>query len=387
MAFDFIWIYSFFGIFTYGWSFLFFMTSLYSALKLEEKFSKKFFLVNLLSTFLAWLFHWYCILLIAIGYMAIFLREFITFKKIKIKYFLLLFINVILGFLLSYPFYLPFINYIGVTRTPENIFDLLTFAMDRFKISPIQQFQVIFLTSYVGTIFSAVLILSFFLTIINFRWFKDEKSFFLYLFILLAYFSYLFLGEMNLLRLNSLMWITYAVSLGYFFSENKLNLIFIPILFFVPSPSIPWLINALYNQANIFVPFADFHKFNQAMSFIINNIPENATFLIDGGGSGCTGASASFGERIFPMTSRKIFYFTDYCWAIYNRDEFMKRTDLYRRVSINTSCCIDELKEYNITHVFIGERFVGLNPNLFMNDTNYKLIYDKEGYRIFELKW
>ena len=385
LTFDFIWIYSFFGMFTFGWALLFFMISLYSALRLEEKLCWKWFLVNLLSTTACWLFHWFAIVGLCIAYFSIFLKQFITDLKTNWKYFLVLLSSLLMGFGISIPAYLPFIKYIGITRVYENQFDLLTFAMDRLLITPLQKFQIIFFTSYVGTILSSILVVGFVLTLaLAYKWILTKNAFPIYFFLLLGFFSYVFLGELNMLRLNSLMWITYAMAYGYFFNKHKLNLILIPILFLIPSPSFPYLINALYNQADIFVPFADFHKFNKAMAWINENTPINSTFLIDGGGSGCTGASASFGERIFPLTSRRIFYFTDYCWAIYDRDEFMRRVELYRKVSIDPSCCIDELKEYGIDYIFIGERWVGLNPRKF-EEAGYELVYNESGYRIFKV--
>ena len=133
------------------------------------------------------------------------------------------------------------------------------------------------------------------------------------------------------------------------------------------------------------VDFKDFHK---AMDFIKEEVPENATFLIDGGGCGCMGASASYGERIFPLTSRKIFYFTNYCWAKYDRDEYFKRVDLYRRIGIepDDTEALEELKNYNVTHVFVGSKSVGFHPYPFAHSKNYEMIYNESGFQIFKIR-
>jgi uncharacterized membrane protein len=138
------------------------------------------------------------------------------------------------------------------------------------------------------------------------------------------------------------------------------------------NPAVPWII---------------WPEYNDMIRFIQQSIPPNATFLIDGGGAGCTGANPSYGERIFPLTSRKIFYFTDYCWAEYNRTDYQNRVELYRRVSINPDDdkTFKELKSYNITHVYVGPYSVGLKAQLFSKSEKYKLVFEKNGNYIFQL--
>jgi len=136
------------------------------------------------------------------------------------------------------------------------------------------------------------------------------------------------------------------------------------------------------------VPWVVWSEHSNAMNFIKDNTSLESIFLVDGGGSGCIGSGSSYGERIFPLTSRRIFYFTNYCWADYNKTEYRRRVDIYRRISIDPddSEALAELKGYNVTHVFIGPGHVGLDPVLFSNSTNYELVYDEDNFQIFEVK-
>jgi len=137
-----------------------------------------------------------------------------------------------------------------------------------------------------------------------------------------------------------------------------------------------------------FFPWIVWSHHKEAMDFIKENVPENAVILMDGGGSGCFGANPSAGERIFPLTSRKVFYFTNYCWAKYDREEYAKRVDLYRRIAIDPddSETLQKLKEYGVSHVFIGPNDVGLKLRLFQESSKYRLMYDENDYKIFEIK-
>jgi len=172
------------------------------------------------------------------------------------------------------------------------------------------------------------------------------------------------------------------------FNDNKLNLI---LLLLIANTKIPPSLFSYFDLHPDYdkgqVPWIIWNSFYEAISFIKYNTPENSTFLIDGGGAGCTGASASYGERIFPLTSRKIFYFSDYCWAKYDENEYRMRVSIYRELSINPSDekLIKKLKEYNVTHIFIGPTDVALNKNLFYNSSFYKLIYENRDFKIFEV--
>lgn len=387
LGFDIVLIFNFFGLFSYGFASFFFLVVLWQLL--EKK--PNFFLMTL-GLFGIFMFHWYLFMVLCIALLSIFTYQFVE-DRIDLNFWKLFCLSFILASLISLPFVLPFLKYFRISfdveraseLSKENYVDLLTFTARRLEMNAWERFKTIFFVSYVGTIFSPFLLLGFFFSILTII-LRKKVNFLTYFFLFLSIASVLVFGELNLLRAASFLWLVYCVFLGYWFDNHYLNLAFIPLFFFVQSPSILFLINALSNYQEIFVPFINFHNFNKVMNWVRNNLPENATFLIDGGGSGCTGASASYGERIFPLTSRKIFYFSNYCWADYDREEYRKRVDLYRRISINASCCINELKAYNITHIFIGEKWVGLDPKQFDNTTYFKLVYsDENGYKIYEV--
>ncbi|HDH91674.1 MAG TPA: hypothetical protein ENF38_01845 [Candidatus Aenigmarchaeota archaeon] len=388
-AFDIVLIFSLFGIFPFGFSAFFFLVTIWQMLNYYFKKRINIFLLTL-GIFGIFMFHWYLLPVLAIFLLSLFTHSFVEGHEFK-KPFLIFSFSFCLAFLISFPFWFPFWKWGGISRLPENQVDILSFTVGRLKMNEFDKFRTVFFTSYVGSFFSPLLVIGFFISIPTLL-LKKELRFWLYFFIFLSVACFLVFGELNLLRITSFLWLPYSLCLGSVLKNHQLNLLFLLLLFFIPSPSIPFVINALNRartiepgEPTIIVPYVDFHKFNKAMDWIRKNTPENSTFLIDGGGAGCTGASASYGERIFPLTSRKVFYFSNYCWANYNRTEYMKRVDLYRRVSINASCCIDELKSYNVTHVFIGEKWVAFDPKYFLNNPNYKLIYDENGYKIFEI--
>ena len=172
------------------------------------------------------------------------------------------------------------------------------------------------------------------------------------------------------------------------FSKSSFNLIFLLVLSVVIQPSLIFYIlnlHPVYETGHI--PWIIWPEFKEVMEFIKQNVPLDSTFLIDGGGAGCTGASSSYGERIFDLTSRKIFYFTDYCWAEYDENDYRKRLEIYRKISINPDDkdSIISLKNFNVTHVFIGPISVGLDKNLFLNSKYYKLTYERNDFYIFEI--
>jgi hypothetical protein len=193
---------------------------------------------------------------------------------------------------------------------------------------------------------------------------------------------------MNFARSIWINWFFYSIGFALIFNDNKLNLL---LLLLIAITKIPPSIFSYFDLRPTYdkgqIPWIVWNSFYDAINFIKYNTSESSTFLIDGGGAGCTGASASYGERIFPLTSRKVFYFSDYCWARYDENEYRKRVSLYREFSINPSDekLIKKLKEHNVTHIFIGPTDVALNKNLFYNSSFYKLIYENRDFKIFEI--
>jgi len=170
-----------------------------------------------------------------------------------------------------------------------------------------------------------------------------------------------------------------------------LNAFLMGLFYYIPSPTVSYYINVLkqteIDNKNIY-PWVIWNDFYKAIGFIKTNTSSDSVFLIDSGGAGCFGSSSSYGDRIFPLTSRRPFYFTDYCWAVWDLDDYENRVNLYREISINPNndTLINNLKEYNVTHVFIGPYDVGLNYTLFKNSKHYEEMFNENRFSIFKIK-
>lgn len=151
--------------------------------------------------------------------------------------------------------------------------------------------------------------------------------------------------------------------------------------------STPWILAKIpeIDPMN-FDPVAPGEK--AAFSFIREKTPRSAVFLIDGPGMGCVGGQAgSHGERIFPETGRRVFLFTNYCWANYDKEEFFRKIDIYRRISINPDdpAARSELISSGVTHLYLGPSSLGLDRSLLSGSANYKKIFSSGGAEIFEI--
>lgn len=295
--------------------------------------------------------------------------------------------------LFLFPYFLKTHGGLFIPFEWEKKLDIFMFSTFNRNLSLEKVIQYILFSSPVGFNFSIFLVVGLILFIFSMiRYHKNFKfgTQFLTLSFLLSFVMlFVLFNDMNFARSIWINWFFYSIGFGLIFSDKILNLF---ILFLIAlttlSPSVFSYFNLYptYNQGQI--PWIVWNSFYDAINFIKHNTQLNSTFLIDGGGAGCTGASASYGERIFPLTSRKIFYFSDYCWANYDKEEYRKRVELYRKISINPNNLeiINMLKQkYGITHIFIGPTDVGLNKNLFNNSTFYKLIYENKDFRIFKI--
>ncbi len=375
----------FFGVFPYAIGLFFFLLLLYFLLE-----KKKDILILYASLISIISFHAYPLVLLFPFLMSMFILNPSTFSfLIEAKTWKLL----PLFLLFFFPYFLKTNNALFIPFQLENKLDIFMFSTFNRNLSLENLMKYILFSSPIGFNFSAVLIVG--LLFFIFSMIKYYKSFnfgvkllslsFLFSFVILL----ILFNDMNFARSIWINWFFYSIGIGLILSDKKLNLLILLLIIFTrlpPSPFSYFNLSPTYHQGQ--VPWIVWKSFYDAINFIKYNTSLNSTFLIDGGGAGCTGASASYGERIFPLTSRKIFYFSDYCWAEYDREEYRKRVDLYRNISINPNNqeIINILKrEYGVTHVFIGPTDVGLNKNLFNNSTFYKLVYENDDFRIFEI--
>jgi len=378
----------FFGVFPYALSIFFFLSFLYFLL--EEKNRDHFSLIS--SLFAMSSFHAYPIVLVPPFLIAMSIHNPKFFQALKEK-------KLWCNFLLNIIFFLPYLTLtfsaFDVFLTKENKLDLFMFSSFNRNLEIKDKISFILFSSPIGLNKNIILTLGFLSFIFTTIWFhRKNKKFKLSLQFLIASFLlilpllFILFEDMNFSRSIWILWFFYAIGFSLIFNNMKLNLL---LLLFFALLTLPPSIFSYFNLQTTYIkgqiPWIVWKEFDNVISFINTRIPINSTFIIDGGGSGCTGATASYGERIFPLTSRKIFYFTDYCWADYDKEEYRKRVEIYRRISINPNDLetIKELKKYNITHIFIGPTDVGLNKNLFYSSKFYNLIYDDGKFAIFKI--
>jgi len=324
---------------------------------------------------------------------SIFTYEFVNKKKFFVKSKTLVFSYIkasVVALILLFPFLIKFGQYFPISFSKDNVVDLMTFAHDREVMSIDEKLWNILFVPHIGLMYSSLFVIGIVSFVLSLKKFiKDKKIILVYFFIFLILQNFIIFNNLNLSRAVSFSWLVYPITFSFYLTNPFLNIVILPIFYFFESPSPLYLIKILtpIEQPGI-VPWVVWSGYNEAIAFIRENTMIDSIFLIDGGGSGCTGASSDYGERIFPLTSRRIFYFTDYCWANYDKSEYRKRVEIYRKISINPDDheALADLKGYNVTHVFIGPNDVGLNSKLFLNSSNYELIYDENKFQIFKIK-
>jgi len=385
--------YAVFGTFNYAFSILwFYVLAIFSyEIFFEEK--NRTILLGLALLMLA-LFHIYIIFVLISFLFGLITYEFVNLRELKRTKKLIFSYSkaFIIAFILGIPFLMLFYDYIPVAFDKRNTIDLLSFTHTRQKESNLYtMLKTIIISPQIGILYSSIYIIAFLFFVVTIKkfLFENKRLVILYFLIYIIFFNLCAFNDLNLQRTTSMVWIPYAMDFGLILTNPALNVATLPIFYFVQSPSPLYLINVFNptNGAKQVLPYVIWSDYMKAMDFIKEEVPLNSTFLIDSGGSGCTAVSSSYGERIFPITERKIFFFTNYCWAEYNRSDYSERVDLYRRVSINPDFdVLEDIKKYNLTHVFIGPNDIGLKLEYFVNSTNYEMIYNESGFYIFKIK-
>jgi hypothetical protein len=375
----------FFGVFPYAIAIFFFLSLVYFLLESRKDFLALYACIAGIFSFHIYLLTLLFPFLLAVMFLNPSLLSFLTDKK-NIT-FLLIFLFFSLSYLLKTykAFFIPF--------EWENKLDIFMFSTFNRSLQIEKRIQYILFSSPIGFAFTMPFVLGFLFFIVSairyYKKFNFEIKFLLLWFLLSLTMNFVLFKDMNFARSIWINWFFYSIAFGLVLSDKNINLlllILIAITTLVPSIFSYFILQPTYTSSQI--PWIIWNSFYDAIDFIKHNIPLNSTFLIDGGGAGCTGASASYGERIFPLTSRKIFYFSDYCWAEYDKEEYRKKVEFYRNISINPNDfqLVRALKEkYNITHIFIGPTDIGLNKKLFNNSSLYKLVYENKDFEIFEI--
>jgi hypothetical protein len=379
------------GVFTFAVSFLPIFLCMYLFLEYFDRKKN----IGLLFFTLAFLFfvHWYLTIILLAFLFSLILYEYLKDSSLhKSK---MLFIDIIKIVPVIFVSSLPFLWLFGQNFLElYQIEKLADWKMYEIAIenAPIQEkiFALIFkdfATITAGVTYSLGFLVT--LLVIN-QFLKNRKITIVLFFIMLLFSSFFYLNSITWKRAGDYVKVVYPFSFSLIFNHPiflGLSLIGSP---FVENTPIWYLYNVPDKLTEEDKPFYDVVNKEEmkAFDFIKEKTPENSMFLIDSGGAGCVGGQTfSHGERIFPLTSRRVFYFSNSCPLNIDWNEYQKRVDLYRQISINPDDekALEELKEYGVTHVYIGPYHVGLKPEMFMNSNKYEMVYNNEVY-IFEIK-
>lgn len=397
--------YIIFTLVPYGMSFpylylLFYTATAYFFSK-EKKNTGKFFFLFTVSIFGCMVFHAYSLFLFVPLLFSFIAYEIIEKSRVErsMRVFLQVFRSTILSILLLSPFLCLAKDYIFTSTRLENLADLGAWPAEEATLwkgtSVLEVLSRMLFSNPAGitepVFLFAASIVSFLSVILIFKRKKKEKVIaFFFLFVLIFNFFSSF-GNANSVRFLGSTSLIYPILISDLLPIPQINLLISISSIYIKSPSVLYYIRVLEPPRERGAPIQTmiWPEFWDAMRFIKENVPENATFFIDGYGAGCIGASSSYGERIFPITSRKIFFFTDYCWAQYNKSEYERRLSLYRRICIDPTneTSIRELKgKYNVTHVYVGPKDLCLNVTKVLNSPHYELIFHEKDIFIFRIK-
>lgn len=391
IAFDIILIFGIAGIYSYALSVLWFFLSIYFINKIFFDGSKSWLNLGLVLALFS-VTHIYLLIPLLCYCFALITYEIVKENSIKRTLFSIKQVlkSLIFPILINIPIIFIFGNYIGLQNDPINKGLMLAVSGYRESMNIYDRLYNIFFSSY--TLMSSIIFMAGLLFfIVSIYKFRGRQFVWVFYSIYLFVHNIMAFNDTNLTRVISVVWMTYAIGFGNLLIIPFLNVGLIPLLYFVPSTTVPYYINVL-EQKNVIneniYPWVLWDDFYKSIDYIKQNTAKDSIFLLDSGGAGCFGSSSSYGDRIFPLTSRKPFYFTDYCWAVWDYADYEKRVDIYRGISINPNnfTILQELKTYNVTHVFIGPYDVGLNYGLFDNSSYYEEVYNDRGFAIFEIK-
>ena len=380
----------------FGMSYLFLFAFLASMLAVFFNKNEKSFLILTFSFLGILFFHPYIIFLLLTFITALFIYDFVENGKKFLNFRRMFFASllpVVAALILFSPYLFYFRDSLAISFSKINKIDVSSYrplALFGFVNSEAARNILTVLFSIpVGFVDPIYLIVAFAIFLIAWKKFvQNEKKILAIFFILTIGLNYFAASNINLSRFLTSTSVFYPNVMPILLNFIPLNLVFVGASMFFNSPSLLFYLKNLQPTADpgSSAKTVVWPEFNDAMNFIAQNTSENATFLIDGGGAGCLGLSSSYGERIFPLTSRKVFYFTNYCWADYNRTDYSERVDAYREIAETPSdlSAIQILKSYNVTHVFIGPDDFILNPDMFLN-SNYRTVFHENKIYIFQL--
>ncbi len=379
-----IFIFLTFGVFPYAFSLFYFLLAVLVILEffISKKLEPFLFLISV-SGMLA--FHYYPVIvagIFGISCLIYFWNSYFVKKGLP-KIFALALVSVILFF----PYIMVFGKYIPYSFTSRNSADLVSMASNRYYFSFPDKLNALFMNFPIPPGSSYFFVAGLVLLVMIFREKFRFKALLFSFIVLLLIFSFAAVSENNFSRMTVFIWIFYSFAFGFFVDDKRALLVLLLIFPIIISPSVLFWVGKLNLSNRQMTPWILWPGFFKAIDFIKTSTPLNSTFMIDGGGAGCTGASGNYGERIFPLTSRKIFYFTNDCWAHYNVSDYEGMVALYNSISINPNnqTAISMLKKYGVSYIYVGPYSVGLSRILLEESSNYSEVFNFDETSIFRI--
>lgn len=379
------------GVFAFAIAFLPCFLGMYSLLEFFN--GKRKTVLLFFSSLFLFLTHWYLSFVLFAFFISLLLYEYYKEKIFsKSKGILIEILKIIpLILILTSPFLISFGLNFPIQRI-EKAADWKMYEKEVEEAPLKDKIITIIFENFATPIRAVSYSLGFLVSILTINELTKNKRLIITIFLILLIFSSIFyIHSITWKRSADYVKIVYPISFSLIFNHPLfigISLISSP---FVENTPVWYYLNVPDNLKKEQQFFFDVVSKNElrAFEFIKENVSENAIFMIDGGGAGCVGGQPfSHGERIFPLTSRKLFYFTNSCPFNFDWKNYQKRVDLYRNISIdpNDGEALDELKnKYNVTHIYIGSNHVGLEPKLFKASKNYRLVYHDEEVYIFEI--
>ncbi len=372
------------AVFSYAWGFYFFILG---ALALQQKKSKLWIptITGILYT------HWYITFPLFFLFLSKTVTEFIKKGVIKESFQILKNIVKPLAFslTLTIPFFLVFGPHMSDRFLPMNWAEHKVGGSTFAELPIIEKLYLTFIShgasSNTPNIFYGLIIIL--MVLVGPSFFKEERTHLFLFYVFIAVFSFLLYSSLTFRRMLDFLKILYPLILAKLCYEHKpLIIIFLlvtPIILFTTPFYILNLGTETMPAVDPVMP-EEFSAFN-----FIKTLPKDSVIMIDGGGTGCiAGSDGSHGDRIFPLTGKKVFLFTNYCWANYNRSEFERRLDLYRDLSINIddTKTLDTLtKEYMVSHVYIGPTTLGLRSEDLRESNYYEEVFSENQTSVFQI--
>ncbi len=354
-----------------------FLSMFYISKGFNEKKIDKMIIPSLILLVTTHLFHIFPVILFLIS---VFILK--HDKKILKKLIILGIISLLISIIIFLPYFLIFMENIGHTSLPfisaewynyeiisenfnKNIFTLLLYNIFVNGMEPF------FVFSY---------LIGFMITLFVFNRFKNKKKVVSLFFIICFISTTFYISNPLFSRFSTFPKIVYPISLSLLFNDVG-SATFWTVMAIITPRSPIWY--SLFDFNDTYLDVTTIEEIH-AYEFIKNNVPPDSIFLIDGGGEGIfEGHSGSHGDRIFILTSRRIFYYS----GIMDLEEYQKRVRIYRDVSINPNnqTAIQALKQHNITHIFIGPTDIGLDKDKFLESNNYEKLWQEGNVFVFKI--